>query len=146
MPPFFISFSFNIFTIALSLAFPSNVDQQPSYASFFYFFFIQLRLDDVIISSIKWKSVENIHMYTHGPLTNNSSKVFEMSILGLPWFVLKESVVATSTDSKGVQYGLFANRVFKKDDLLRVYLGVILQDLQKSHSPYINSGIFILQI
>ena len=101
---------------------------------------------DVINRSIKWKRVENIDMYTHGPLTNNSSKVFEMSILGLPWFVLKESVVATSTDSKGVQYGLFANRVFKKDDLLRVYLGVILQDLQKSHSPYINSGIFILQI
>ena len=90
---------------------------------------------DVINRSIKWKRVENIDMYTHGPLTNNSSKVFEMSILGLPWFVLKESVVATSTDSKGVQYGLFANRVFKKDDLLGVYLGVISPISSKEPLP-----------
>jgi hypothetical protein len=60
-------------------------------------------------------------MFTLCP-SDESEVVNELSILGIPWFVMKELVVAKSSDGI-IQYGLFTNRTFKKGDFLGVYLG-----------------------
>ena len=60
---------------------------------------------------------------------------YELSILGLPWFVVKESMVAKSTDGI-MQYGLFTNRTFKKDEVIGIYLGNLApRTMEESNIP-----------
>ena len=71
--------------------------------------------------SIQWKRIHKIDMFTLCP-SDEIEVVNELSILGILWFVMKELVVAKSSDGI-IQYGLFTNRTFKKGDFLGVYLG-----------------------
>jgi len=62
--------------------------------------------------SIQWKRIYKIDMFTLCP-SDESEVVYELSILGILWFVMKELVVAKSSNGI-IQYSLFTNRTFKK--------------------------------
>ena len=83
-------------------------------------------INDSINSDIQWKMVNRIDMMNHNILDPGKPE-YELSILGNPWFVVRESTVAKSSDGS-VQYGLFTNRTFKEGEILGVYLGEIARD------------------
>ena len=67
-----------------------------------------------INSSIQWKRIHKIDMFTLCPL-DKSEVVNVLSILGIPWLVMKESVVAKSSDGI-IQYGLFTNHLMSEKE------------------------------
>ena len=64
--------------------------------------------------SIQWKRIHKIDIFTLCPL-DESEVVNVLSILGIPWLVMKESVVAKSSDGI-IQYGLFTNHLMSEKE------------------------------
>ena len=91
-------------------------------------------IKEEINCDIQWKMVQKIDMMNQDIMEPKEPE-YELSILGLPWFVVKESMVAKSTDGI-MQYGLFTNRTFKKDEVIGIYLGNLApRTMEESNIP-----------